>query len=86
MIYLYIFQIFEKMPPHYYAGGLNQSTLRHVSKRKYPIQKGEGIIILYLKDKICLIYALAGKNGQTIGITIMETIRQTATSPVPALT
>ena len=37
-----------------------------------------------LKDKICLIYALTGKNGQTIGITIMETIRQTATSPVPA--
>ena len=47
-------------------------------------KKGEGIISLYLKDKICLIYALTGKNGQTIGITIMETIRQTATSPVPA--
>ena len=29
---------------------------------------------------------LAGKNGQTIGITMTDTIRQTMTRPVPALT
>ena len=29
---------------------------------------------------------LPGKNGQTIGMTMIETIAQTMTSPVPALT
>ncbi len=29
---------------------------------------------------------LAGKNGQTIGMTMIDTMKQTTTKPVPALT
>ena len=77
---------------HLRGGPLDQRRKKHGRKKggasRMPLRPSKNKLYFINPEKSLIQVSnhLAGKNGQTIGMIMIDTMKQTNTKPVPALT